>query len=691
MRVQAGCWDGRVSAGGDGGAGEQLALMRSTARRARSRPAKPPVEAAAVLPVGRVAVDVPLAHLDRPFDYLVTAEQAESAQRGCRVRVRFAGRLVDGFLLERVESSEHQGRLAPLHKVVSPEPVLSLEVARLAREVADHYAGSLADVLRLAVPPRHARAEAAEAPESALASVRHERPDPGPWGRYPRGPALLDAVHAGGVPRAVWSALPGATWPDEIARLVATAVAGGCGALVVVPDHRDVGRVAAAVDQVLAPGTATVLTADAGPSTRYARWLTVRRGHTRVVVGTRAAMFAPVRDLGLVVVWDDGDDLHDEPRAPYPQVRTVLAMRSRLEGAALVVGGFTRTAEAAGLVRSGWAEDVSAPRDTVRQVAPAVRGISDEVDTRDPAGRAARLPTMAWRTAAQALQHGPVLVQVPRAGYVPGLACAQCRAPARCAVCSGPLGSGAAGSTPACRWCGVVATAWSCPVCSATRLRATSVGSGRTAEELGRAFPRTPVRTSSAGGVLTTVGPEPALVVATPGAEPVAETGYVAALLLDGWALLHRPDLRAAEEALRRWAAAAALVRPGPDGGKVVVVAESTTPAVQALVRWDPVTFADRELADRAALRLPPEALMVSLTGEPAALAALVSASALPDGADLLGPVPAAEAGQERLLVRAPRSLGRQVVAALRAGAGVRSAHKDARSVRIQVDPREVA
>jgi len=671
-----------------GAAGEQLALMRSTARRARARPPKPPIEAAAVLPVARVAVDVPLPHLDRPFDYLVPAEQAESARPGCRVRVRFAGRLVDGFLLERVDTSEHPGRLGPVHKVVSPEPVLSSEIARLAREVADHYAGSMADVLRLAVPPRHARAEAQE---SAPAATGQARPDPGPWARYPRGPALLDAVHAGGAPRAVWSALPDATWPDEIASLVATAVAGGRGALVVVPDHRDVDRVAVAVGQVLSPGPATVLTADAGPSTRYARWLTVRRGHSRVVVGTRAAMFAPVRDLGLAVVWDDGDDLHDEPRAPYPQVRTVLAMRSRLEGAALVVGGFTRTAEAASLVRSGWAEDVSATRDTVRRVAPSVRGISDEVDPRDPAGRAARLPTLAWRTAAQALQHGPVLVQVPRAGYVPGLACATCRAPARCAVCAGRLGSGAAGSTPACRWCGVVATAWSCPACSGTRLRATSVGSGRTAEELGRAFPRTPVRTSSAGGVLTIVGPEPALVVATPGAEPVAETGYAAALLLDGWALLHRPDLRAAEEALRRWAGAAALVRPGPDGGRVVVVAESTAPAVQALVRWDPVTFADRELADRAALRLPPEALMVSLTGEPAALQALVAASALPDGADVLGPVPAAEAGQERLLVRAPRSLGRQVVAVLRAGAGVRSAHKDAGSVRIQVDPREVA
>src|SRR4029453_1235234 len=88
------------------------------------------------------------------------------------------------------------------------------------------------------------------------------------------------------------------------------------------------------------------------------------------------------------------------------------------------------------------------------------------------------------------------------------------------------------------------------------------------------AFPGTPVRTSGRDGVLAHVPPESALVVATPGAEPVAEGGYGAVLLLDTWALLTRADLRAGEEALRRWCAAAALARPGPQGGRVVVVAD---------------------------------------------------------------------------------------------------------------------
>ena len=111
-------------------------------------------------PVARVAVDIPLAHLDRPFDYLVPERAATAAVPGCRVRVRFAGQLADGFVLDRADRSDHPGRLSYLERVVSPEPVLTPEIAGLARAVADRYAGTLADVLRLAVPPRHGGTEA---------------------------------------------------------------------------------------------------------------------------------------------------------------------------------------------------------------------------------------------------------------------------------------------------------------------------------------------------------------------------------------------------------------------------------------------------------------------------------------------------------------------------------------------------
>ncbi len=66
-------------------------------------------------------------------------------------------------------------------------------------------------------------------------------------------------------------------------------------------------------------------------------------------------MFAPVDRLGLVAIWDDGDDLHAEPRAPYPHAREVLLTRAQLAEAGALVGGHARTAEAQLLVETGWA------------------------------------------------------------------------------------------------------------------------------------------------------------------------------------------------------------------------------------------------------------------------------------------------------------------------------------------------
>jgi primosomal protein N' (replication factor Y) len=661
------------------------------------------------LPVARVAVDISLAHLDRPFDYLVPAALADAAVPGCRVRVRFAGQLVDGYLLERTQTSEHQGRLARLERVISPEPVLTPEIFDLARAVADRYAGTLADVLRLAIPPRHATAER-ETPAAGGSKNAGPRPAAGSWARYPAGEAFLAGLADRRPVRAAWSALPGPQWPAEIAIAAGTAAAAGRGVVIVVPDARDLDR----VDAALAGVSHVCLSADLGPAERYRRWLAVRRGLVPVVAGARAAMFAPVTDLGLVVLWDDGDDLHAEPRAPYPNAREVLALRAHRAGAAALIGGFARTAELTQLVAAGWARPLTGSPEALRRAAPLVRAAPDEAElARDAAAMTARLPSMALRAARSALAGdsrgalgpGPVLVQVPRRGYLAAIACDRCRAQARCATCGGPLEVGGAREFPDCRWCGAIATDWTCARCGSGRLRALVTGAARTAEELGRAFPGVPVRTSGGQHVLATVTAEPALIIATPGAEPVAPEGYAGALLLDGWALLGRPSLRAAEEALRRWMNAAALVRPA---GPVVVLAEASLPAVQALIRWDPVNFSERELAERAELGFPPAVRMASVTGASAAVADFVGSVGLPGQAEVLGPVPAdsfpaRSAGrppakpkhppepQERALIRIGRGEGLALARALHAAQATRSARKDGAAVRVQLDPAEVA
>ncbi|RBY76761.1 primosome assembly protein PriA [Geodermatophilus sp. TF02-6] len=647
--------------------------------------------------MARVVVDVPLAHLDRPFDYAVPETMAAEIRAGCRVRVRFAGQLVDGFVLELGETSGHGGELAPLAKLVSPEPVLTAQVAALARSVADRWGGTATDVLRLAVPPRRAAAEkrpAAEPPPPPPV------PDPTGFARYPTGPALLAAVAEGRPARAVWTSLPGEDWPARLVELCQAALSGGRGALVVVPDGRDLDRLATAAEARLPAGSVAVLRADAAPDARYRRFLDVVRGSARVVLGARAAVYAPVADLGLVAVWDDGDDLHAEPRAPYAHARDVLLHRAHLASCAAVVAATARTAEAQLLVESGWAHELVADRATLRAAAPRVQALGDDAElARDPAARTARLPSLASRVARQALADGaPVLVQVPRAGYAPGLACERCRAPARCRVCSGPLGvsptPGPGGSrVPACRWCARPAATFACPHCSGTTLRASVVGAARTAEELGRAFPGAAVRVSGRGsGVLPSVPGTPALVVATPGAEPIAEGGYGAALLLDSWALLGRADLRAGEETLRRWMNAATLVRPASAGGQVVVAADAAHPVVQALVRWDPAWLAARELADRRELGFPPATRIAALSGSGAALAEFLDAARLPADAEVLGPVPepprpGQEGERERYLVRVPRGEGVALARALAQVQGVRSARKAPEHVRVQLDP----
>src|SRR5262249_46233242 len=141
---------------------------------------------------------------------------------------------------------------------------------------------------------------------------------------------------------------------------------------------------------------------------------------------------------------------------------------------------------------------------------------------------------------------------------------------------------------------------------------------------------------------------------------------------------------------------------------------------------WDPVTHADRELAEREALRFPPAVRMAALSGPGRAVAELLGAAVLPPEADVLGPIPldagavgtgeqerpgeaeatggtdedkefggkqeldGASDQQVRVLVRVPRSASMPLAAALQAAQGVRSARKDAGAVRVQLDPAEL-
>lgn len=700
---------------------QQLDLLQGfPALRDALIPAAPePVNVAAELeasgvpnPVARVRVDSTLPQVDRTFDYRVPAELSEDAVPGARVRVLFNGHELTGYIEERAATTDWtRTSLLPLKSVLSRVPSVAPEIFALAEALADRYASTVANVLRLAVPPRiaaldkkyapllpgyesaylgdsapvstsdtpeHADPEHAES-ESAAASTASSATDPYAWLATPGAPApfvldppalnpdapdaasvfsdyengaeFIEDVAAGAATRAVMTVLPGHLehmWADVLATALAAAAASGRGAIAVVPTAKNLDLLEAALAERLPADSFVRLSSDSTPHTRYHGFVKARLGQVPVVIGTRAAAYAPVANLGLVVCWDDGDSSLVEQRAPYCHARDVLLLRASAENTAALFAGFSMSSEAARLVRTRWASHVRAPRALVRDYSPRIFSTGSEFElARDPLAAMARIPHLAFEHARRALARGPVLVQVARSGYIPSFSCERCRMPARCAECSGPLSVASGSSVPSCSWCGRLAQQWRCSECGFTHWRYSAAGATRTAEELGRAFPNVPVISSAGDHVRASVGPEPALVVATPGAEPVAFGGYAAALLLDADKMLRFDSLRAPEAALRRWLNAAALVRPAALEGTVVTTA-SPSPVEQALVRWDPAWFAREELKERAQTGLPPAVRTAAVTGAEADVRAFMEeflgSSALPERVReqlrIVGPVP---------------------------------------------------
>lgn len=622
-------------------------------------PPRPEVRAVQVL------LDTPVPHLDQPFDYMLP--DGMDAPLGCRVLVPLAGRRTPAYVVGH-EPPSHRGRLLGVMKVVSALPVLTEEVYTLCQAVARATAGSTADVVRLAVPARHARVE--QNADLTPGPVPHvPAGETSGWTDYRGGGAFLRHVRKGGTPRAVWTALPGVSgamprWCADLASAVAACLASGRRALVIVPTAREMELVIDAFDGL---GDVLAYHADLSGKDRYRAFVRMLAGQCDVVVGTRSAAYAPLPDLGLVAIWDADDDSLAERHAPYP---TALHAVTRRRDCAVLIGSLSRPVRAQLLVEDGWAVAVEAERAVTRACAPRV----EAPDATDLRGDRSRLPEPAFRMLRAALDNGPVLVHVPRSGYLHAIRCATCFGEVRCTFCAGPLTISPSGAT--CAWCGRGQRV-TCSHCGGHRLRATRVGSERTAEEIGRQFPSIPVVISSARtGITRQVDSRPRVVIATPGAEPIAEKGYTAAIVLDAAVATARPALDAGAEAVGRWITAASLVRPSADGGRVMIVGNPDARAAQACVRWDPAGYAGRELEEREKLRFPPCWRVVRFTGPYGELEGIAREL----DADVLGPV------DDTLLVRAPRSEGRSLVDAVAVLSRARSAHKR-EPVRVHVDP----
>ncbi|MDQ1530370.1 MAG: hypothetical protein QOE37_475 [Microbacteriaceae bacterium] len=583
--------------------------------------------------VANVVLDSPLPRLDHLFDYRIPDALAEDVRPGVRVRVplRVAGRTADGYVVGIADESAAPGELSELDRVVSPLPVLAPEVWKLARAVADRSAGVASDVLRIAVPKRQARVEQRRIADGSAPAVAVDAPVP----------PISEALVAGGrfaalaTPRPVEvGGEPVGGWAVELAEAAAGVAAAGRTAIVAAPDRRDLEQLALAL--AAGPAAGLVLRVDAARSAadRYRAHLAALDPGPHIVIGNRSAVYAPAAELGAILVWEEADPFHAEPLAPYAGTRDVALLRQEQSGAGLLLLSSTRSTPVQRLVQIGWLNE-----------RPVARYRPDVVLTPDD-GRDARIPSAAWRAAREALTAGPVLVQVARPGD------ASLRA----------LGAG---------------------------VPAPPIDAGRTVHELGRAFPGVPVLLADGEHVHETIDAAPRLVVATRGAEPRAQGGYRAVLLLDGRRMLARESLWVAEDCLRWWSAAAALSAPGAPVHLVGVTGDVAT----ALATWRSPDFAARQLADRRALGFPPAVRLAAVSGPAAPVEELVEEFTAA-GAAAIGR--AAERGGERVTLRFDYAAGPRLAAIAKAAVIRRGSARRPKppappppALRVRFDPHE--
>ena len=650
------------------------------------------------LPVARVVVDVQAPHLGRFFDYLVSEKNDMLALPGTWVRVRFGGRLMNGVIWKRVDKSDTpSGRLRFLDRVLADAPRLSREYCRDVEAIARFFGGTLANILRLAVPPRVAGVET-ERPWADLGAIAREQrrqklvPSAATeletetrreLDGYSGVRELLDALDMSTVREAVWDVLPGPNrWAADVAWLIVAAQRRGRGVISVLPGRAALLAVRRELTRWGFSQYAIFDSADK-PEVRYRSFCACSAGIVTCAIGTRAAMYAPVSGPSLFLAVDDNVYQNSDGFAPYANVHDVLRVRAKEQDGLFVSMAFARSAV---LQKESAAPDVLEihPLDAaLARVRPRLCWLSPEAaQAAGDATAFARIPHAVVTVLTKAVETGPALVVVPMEGFAEVLACASCHRQARCGRCDGPLRREEA-AVPVCAWCGAVAESWKCSGCGGRQLLTARLGTQATARDLANLVRDVPivVATKPAPGAINPpmIADAPVIVVAPPGALPSVvppagsdgrtdqtghenrhgntnRLGYRCCVVLDPWAVSSAGNLDAREDALESWMSAAALVVPAEQGGQAILAGDCDPDMARSFVAWDARILARADCNERRELRLPPFVATASIWGSRQAVEGCLDAIgarggdlSLVDGVPaVMGPVPIPEPETER-------------------------------------------
>jgi len=372
--------------------------------------------------------------------------------------------------------------------------------------------------------------------------------------------------------------------------------------------------------------TVAVLHSALGEPERAREWWRVRRGEARVVVGTRSAVFAPLENLGLIIVDEEQDTSYKQEEAPRYNGRDVAVMRAKLEGAVALLGSATPSLESFHHARQGKYKLLSLASRVENRPLAQVKIVDLRQDFR-ATHRAAPVSEPLRAALAERLAAGTqALVLVNRRGYSWFAMCRSCGASVLCENCSISLTYHRKTERLVCHYCGFSrAVPKSCPKCASEYLYYVGAGSEQLEERLRALFPQARVarldrdtaRTKrafeqvlgafAAGRVDILVGTQ--MVAKGHDFQRVTLVGVVSADAQLGF-----PDFRAAERTFQLLTQVAGRAGRGALAGEVLV--ETHYPehyAIELAARQDYASFFEKELHFRRLMHYPPFVALATL------------------------------------------------------------------------------
>ena len=605
-----------------------LKLKREVIAKARVKPL-------ADSSVAHIWVDSSVYHLDQEFSYAVPGNLEDRVSIGSLVSIPFHGRELTGVVVRRVKDESLDG-LKSISKVIGTIPLLSPQLISLIAVAAQRYAAHPFDLIRSAVPDR-------------IASIEREFASD----------VQEDAYLARDVSRTFLQLPPAQNRSELLARKIGELSQDG-GLISVLPDSREVSNLHKELNRLKI--SHSILDSNLPKSEYFKNFLQVRTGHSRVVIGTRSAIFAPVSQLRSLLIYNDGSENFYEKRSPGWNVRDIALLRSRLESSDLYFTGYSPSAEVSRFVDEGWC--------VMKRVRAKLKVFVHQQ------AHGELIPSRSVPIIKRALANGPVLVLVPQKGYAQAIRCAQCKTISRC-DCGGALEKKSERAPISCSHCLRQYPQWLCSWCHNSQPSLLGRGIDRHHLELGALFPGIPIQISTGDHRIDSEVSN-GIIVATPGMAASTKSGYSALVIVEGNRFLNQPDLRSNERIREMYFAHASLVH---QDGSIILVQDDGHSISTALSTWNPAIATGRELQERKDLSLPPYVRSATLTMEESEIVKLKNAlviardeGRIPTSVKILGPIASGE--KSSLILTAEVSEGDELVHTLHEFMRRRSASK---------------